>query len=75
MKVKRVLTYQPGYRKFRVCRFAWRRIKGDPGYSRVLSISLWPRLFTYAREETGWVVTLFGVQIHLKTSGRGIYPD
>lgn len=75
MRVKRVTTYSPAERKVRVCRISWRRVKGDPGYSRCLSINLKPWLFRFLREWDGWFLTILGVQIHFKSASCGVFPD
>lgn len=75
MKLKRVMTYSPSEKKVRICRISWRRVKGDPGYSRCVSVNLKPWIFRFWREWDGFFLTCVGVQVHFKASGCGTYPD
>lgn len=74
MTIKRVMRYDPTQKKLRLFRLLWRR--GAPGLpdSAKLSVSLVPCIFGWAREWSGWRITLAGVQIHYLKSFGGIIP-
>lgn len=75
MRLKKVLTFSPSEKKYRICRIVWRKVPHDPGFSRSLSISLWPSILHIRKEYGAVFVTVLGLQAHYKHSRSGVFPD
>lgn len=69
--IKRVLTYSPQEKKVRLFRLLWRKVPNDAGYSRSLSLALWPKILRFQREDESWFLTIFGLQVHFKRLSYG----
>lgn len=83
-RLKRIFTWSPYTRKFRICRFMWECGKTGDGkrYSTKLTFAfqfeklgsiLIPSFFRYRKEHRDVEVVLFGIAIHWKRSYGGIF--
>ena len=73
-RARRIFRYDPMARLFRLGRCVWQRgtVGDGQGYSVKLTLALHPRLWSYRREMTGFVLSVCGVRLHYQRSYGGI---
>ncbi len=74
-RTKKVMRFDPSNQTLRVGRVMWQRGKvGDgQGYSASLTLGLRPAVFRWERGNTGWLLTVLGVRVHLDRSYGGVH--